>query len=80
MSYPEFKPVTVRKEHECCFCHAPIHKGERARYAEWREPREDEREVQVGINYVKIYMHMEDNAACMVDGAPYITEPVNDTL
>ena len=47
------KTVTTRKDHSCEFCGETIPAGKEALYYEAREPRLDENETQIGIEYVR---------------------------
>lgn len=52
----EFKSIKVRKEQKCEHCGRVILKGEDAEVFKTRTPKYKD-EVQVGIEYVKIYLH-----------------------
>lgn len=62
------KLVKTRKPHECCFCGHTIKVGDLAWYYEAKEPRyesdADDNEVQVGIEYIKLWQHMRGDEDC----------------
>jgi len=51
--------VKTRKEHKCCYCNGTIKIGEWATVYSGRQPRFDKNENQVGIEYFKIYLHID---------------------
>lgn len=55
----EFRNIKTRVEHTCCGCNSIIKKGSVAQFMSFKEPRY-ENEIQVGIIFVKLYLHLDE--------------------
>lgn len=49
--------IVVRKPHECCICEQVITKGTAAFYGERRDAKCDDDNKQIGIHYVRWWLH-----------------------
>lgn len=57
---PWEKLIKVRKPHICQLCETQIHKGSRAILGERKDPKLDDDEKQIGIHYLRYYLHGYD--------------------
>ena len=61
----DFKLIKTRTEHECSSCNRVIPKGSKANFMQWRAPKFDGDDNQIGIEYVKLYnCEFDDNGEC----------------
>lgn len=56
----KWKRVRSRKEHECESCLKPILKGEIYDLLKCRVPRFDDKDNQIGIEYIQIKCHIQE--------------------
>lgn len=66
MKIPKFVNVKTRKEHICIGCNKPIEKGSVCQFMTFRAPKMIEDDIQVGIEYVKMWLH-DDSVGCWQD-------------
>lgn len=61
----DFRLIKTRKDHECSSCNRVISKGSKAIFQQWRAPKFDSEDNQIGIEYVKLYNHeFDDDGGC----------------
>ncbi len=59
------KTVKIREDRECVGCGKLSTKGSKMIFESWRNPRYDNHDNQIGINYVKVWF-CEDIDSCNV--------------
>jgi hypothetical protein len=60
MKIPQFKLIKTRKEHICIGCNKPIESGNICQFMSFRSPKIIEDDIQVGIEYVKMWLHSDE--------------------
>ncbi len=51
------KIIKTRAVHKCSLCGFDIKKGSLAEYEQWRAPKYDDNDNQIGIEYCKVWIH-----------------------
>jgi cytochrome c peroxidase len=60
------KLVKIRKQHNCYICHRIMSVGEIADYHNFKSPRYDDNDKQVGIEYLRFYICGDNHDKCFV--------------
>ena len=61
MKIQKFVNVKTRKEHVCIGCNKPIEKGSVCQFMSFRAPKMNHDDLQTGIEYVKMWLHLDEN-------------------
>jgi hypothetical protein len=60
MKIPKFVNIKTRKEHICIGCNKLIEKGSICQFMTFRSPKFNKDDIQIGIEYVKMWLHSDD--------------------
>ena len=60
------KPVKIRKDRKCENC-GKLQKGEIMMFGEWKDPKLDNDEKQIGIKYHRYYWCYDENNPYYID-------------